>query len=439
MHKMNMKKRVLCLCLMVLLAAMLVTGCGKNDIYKENDRLGYHVSVKYDANGGSFASGNTPVIVDSFNISEMTANGEGKVEIPLLSPVGRTNVNVQNTGYFLIGWYAQRTDNGDGTYTYAQPWDFEKDRLTVDSGAKYNASEPVLTLYAAWAPEYKVEYYDLESKALLGEYKFNPAAGMELKLPYWDAQSGAQALGSVPARSGYTFTGAFYDEAGLQPAAGEGITHPGTINYENGTSQNHTLKLYTQWQEGQWYQISTAEQFVKNFSLTGYYDIQADLDFTNAIWPTAAMHGNFAGVIQGNGHTFSNISLEQTNTNKVYTGLFGSLTETASVSDLTLDNVTLTIRKGSRLNGVAYGLLAGNLVSEDSLENVSIYNSRIAIDSGYYLADGSYVIGLVCGMGNSGIDASGITCTATGDNPEKVIITVVDGTVQVQLAAEENT
>ena len=439
MHKMNMKKRVLCLCLLVLLAAILVTGCGKNDIYKENNRLGYNVSVKFDANGGSFASGNTPVIVDSFNISEMPANGEGKVEIPLLSPEGRTNVNVQNTGYFLVGWYAQRTDNGDGTYTYAQPWDFEKDRLTVDSGEKYNASEPVLTLYAAWAPAYKVEYYDLETKELLGKYEFSPAAGMELKLPHWDAQSGTQKLETVPARSGYTFVGAYYDEAGLQPAAGESITHPGTLNYETGVSENSTLKLYTKWQEGQWYQISTAEQFVDNFSLTGCYDIQADLDFTDEIWPTAAMHGNFAGVIQGNGHTFSNISLEQTNTNKVYTGLFGSLTETASLSNLTLDNVTLTIRKGSRLNGVAYGLLAGNLASKNSLENVSIQNGCIAIDSGCYLADGSYVIGLVCGMGDSGMDASGITCTATGDNPEKVIITVADGTVQVQLAVEENT
>ena len=436
---MNMKKRAVLLCLLLVLAAMLVTGCGKNDIYKENNRLGYNVSVKFDAGGGSFASGNTPVIVDSFNLSEMTANAEGKVEIPLLSPEGRTNVNIQNTGYFLVGWYAQRTDNGDGTYTYAQPWDFEQDRLTVDAAAKYDAAEPVLTLYAAWAPEYKVEYYDLDSKTLLGEYKFNPAAGMELKLPYWDSETGTQRLETVPARNGYTFIGAFFDEAGLQPASGERVTHPGILNYETGVSENSTLKLYTRWMEGQWYQISTAEQFVDNFSLTGCYDIQADLDFTDEIWPTAAMHGNFAGQIRGNGHTFSNISLEQTNTNKINTGLFGNLTDTSAISDLTLNNVTLTIKKGSRLNGVTYGLLTGNLSAQASLENVRIQESCIAIDSGCYLAEDSYVIGLVCGMGSSTIDHSGITCTATGDQPETVIITVTDGTVQVQFVAEENT
>ena len=151
------------------------------------------------------------------------------------------------------------------------------------------------------------------------------------------------------------------------------------------------------------------------------------------------MHGNFAGVIQGNGHTFSNITLKQTNTNKVNTGLFGSLTEVSSVSGLTFDNVELVIEKGSRLNGVSYGLLAGNLVTADSLQDVSIQNSRIAIDSGCYLAEDSYVIGLVCDMGSSGIDASGITCVATGENPETVNITVSDGTVQVRFGAEENT
>lgn len=436
---MNMRKKSILLCLMLLAAAVLVTGCAGNDTYKENDKLGYNVSVEFDANGGSFASGNTPVIVDSFNISEMPVNADGKVEIPLLSMAGRKNVNAQKDGCFLVGWYAQRTDNGDGTYTYAQPWDFEKDRVTVDPKEKHTSAEPVLTLYAAWAPEYKIEFYDASSKTLLGEYKFNPAAGLELRLPYWDSQTGTQKMEIVPARSGYTFVGISFDEVGLKPITGEYVTHPGTVNYENGTSENSTLKLYTTWTKGQWYRISTAEQFVKNFSLTGCYDIQADLDFTDVIWPTSAMHGTFSGQIRGNGHTFSNISLEQTNTNKVYTGLFGNLADQSAVSDLTLNHVTLTIKKGSRLSGVAYGLLTGNLSAQAYLENVRIEESSILIDSGCYLAEDSYVIGLVCGMGSCGIDASGITCVAAGENPETVNITVSDGTVQVQFGAEENT
>lgn len=435
---MNMRKKSILLCLLLLAAAVLVTGCGEKDIYKENNRLGYNVSVKFDANGGSFASGNTPVIVDSFNISEMPRNGEGKVELPLMSPVGRTNVDVQNTNHFLVGWYAQRIDNGDGTYTYAEPWDFENDRLTVDPNEDHTAESPVLTLYAAWAPMYEVEFYDLESGTLLGEYDFNPVGGTELTLPAWNADTGAMIMENFPQKEGYTFTGAYYDEAGTQPMEGESFTHPGTVNKETGILENRTMKVYTSWKEGQWFRITTAEQFKDNFSLSGCYDIQADLDFSKVIWPTACMHGNFSGVIQGNGYTFSNITIEQTNTNKVYTGLFGTLTESASIRDITFDNVTLTIKKGSRLNGVAYGLLAGNLAAESAAQDVAIQNSRIAIDSGCYLAEDSFVIGLVCGMGTTGLDHSGITCEATGDNPESVVITVLDGTVQVRFGAEEN-
>ena len=47
------------------------------------------------------------------------------------------------------------------------------------------------------------------------------------------------------------------------------------------------------------------------------------------------------------------------------------------------------------------------------------------------------VIGLVCGMGNADvIRASGVTCVATGDAPEKLIITVEDNTVNVEFVSE---
>lgn len=437
MHEMKLRKRSLFLCLMLLIAAVLVTGCGAQDAYKENDRKGYNVSVKFDANGGTFASGNNPSIVDAFDVSQMPKDSAGKVQIPLLPPEGRKNVLVEKNGFFLLGWYAQRTDNGDGTYSYAQPWNFETDRVTVDPAEKHTSAEPVLTLYAAWAPIYKVEVYDLETKNLLGTCELNPNVGTELTLPHWDDASGQMKMDTFPQKEGSTYLAAYYDENGTQPVQEQTITHPGTVNKENGSVQNETLKIYTAWKAGQWYRISTAKQFADNFSLTGCYEIQSDLDFTDVIWPTACMHGNFSGVIQGNGYTFSNISIEQTNTNKVYTGLFGTLTETASVQNVTFQNVTLTIKKGSRLNGVAFGLLAGNLAAETAAQDVRFQDCRIAIDSGCYLAEDSFVIGLICGMGTTALDYSGITCVAAGENPETVNITVSDSTVQVQFGTEE--
>ena len=46
------------------------------------------------------------------------------------------------------------------------------------------------------------------------------------------------------------------------------------------------------------------------------------------------------------------------------------------------------------------------------------------------------IIGLVCGLGSSPIDFTGITCEATGDKPETVNISVSGSTVTVELTEE---
>lgn len=424
-----------------LLLAMLlaVTGCGDADPYKANDAADYCVSIAFDANGGSFTTTDTPVIVDSFNVQQITPNAQGMVEIPLLEPDAESRKDAcvaSKDGCFLVGWYAKCTQNSDGTVTYAEPWDFENDRLSVDPNGSYTSSEPVLTLYAAWAPEYTVEYYDLESGELIGTQKLSPAGGTDIQLPTWNAETGAMDMYKVPQREGYTFMGASYDPQGAQAVEGSVIPHPAQLNLENATVTDGNLKLYTTWRSGQWFQISTAEQFVKNFSLTGCYELQADLDFTEARWPTAMMHGSFAGVIEGNGHKISNVELTQTDNSKLYTGLFGNLTEKAVLSNVTFENVTLTVKKGARVSGAAFGLLAGNISADAKILTVQILSSQLLIDSGCYFATEDYVIGLLCGTGTAQIDPNGITCKAVGDKPEKVSITVNEGVLEVAFLTE---
>ena len=92
------------------------------------------------------------------------------------------------------------------------------------------------------------------------------------------------------------------------------------------------MKLYVDYMEGEWFHITSAKQLISNASVSGNYILDADLDFADQIWPTALMHGNFTGTIAGNGHKISNIAIKQTNNSKVNTGLFGQLTETASIS-----------------------------------------------------------------------------------------------------------
>ena len=431
------------LCLMMVTLLLLAAGCAfEQTPYVINDSDNFNVSVAFDANGGTFTT-NTFVIKDSYNVGDMAVNGGGQVEIPLLAPNdparGKDAFTPTQNGHFLVGWYAQRTAktdaDGNVTYTYSQPWDFATDRVSVDPNGSYTSAEPVLTLYAAWAPMYEIDFIAMDSGESVGKYQFDPNEVSEIQVPAWDEESGALNMFKFPKREGYTFTAAYYDAEGNNAVNEATITHPAVLHTEDATVENGTMTLYVDWAEGQWYRISTAEQFADNYDPAGCYEILADLDFTDVTWPTAMMYGTFTGTIHGNGHTVSNVALTQTNNSKVCAGLFGQLAAEAVLQDITFENVTFTIQSGTRVAGTSYGLFAGVVADRTVIENVFVLNSRLQIDSKCYFGTEDYSIGVLCGMGSVPVDPAGITCEAVGDAPETVNITVADNTVTVEFAS----
>lgn len=437
---MNQKIKSVLLCIAL---AAVIAGCSfQQTPYAVNDSESFNVSIKFDASGGTFTD-NAPVIVDAYNISAMEVGSSGKVEIPLIAPDDpardKDAFKPVKNGCFLAGWYAQRTEStdeqGNVTYTYAQPWDFEKDRVAVDPNAQHTSQEPVLTLYAAWAPLYEIEFIALDTQEKLGSFVFDPTMEVELKVPNWDESTGAVSMYKFPSREGYTYRAAYYDAAGKQAVTDQTLTHPGKLNTADGTVENQKLSIYVDYMAGEWYRISTAEQFADNFSLTGCYELLSDLDFADEIWPTAMMYGNFSGTIRGNGHTVRNVSITQTDNAKANAGLFGQLTVDAEIEDVAFENITFTVKKGARITGAAYGLLCGTLSDSAKLQNVTV-TGTLQIDSACYFATDDYAIGLLCGMGTPRLDYTGITCVATGDAPENVVITVTENTVDVDFAAE---
>lgn len=443
--KMKLKIKATLIALLGLATITFITGCsGEETPYETNNSDNYTVSVKYDANGGTFTT-NTSVIVDSYNTAELKENSDGQVEIALISPDNSSRGNdafeATKNGYFLAGWYAGRTeeknDDGDTVYSYSDKWDFENDLLKVDPKEEHSADTPVLTLYAAWVPLFEIEFYSLDSGEYMESISFDPMTAGEISVPTWDEETGAIEMYQFPERKGYTFGKAFYDEAGEQPLEAVAVNHPGTIDYETGTAENTVLKLYVEWIEGEWYHIYNTEQFLENASVNGNYEIHADLDFADEIWPTSLMYGNYTGTIKGNGHTMKNIELTQTNNSKVNAGLFGYLTDTANIADLTFENVTFTIQKGTRVVGTCYGVFAGTISSEAALSNVKISSSTLQIDTAAYFGVDDYSIGLVCGMGNvAAVDTADITCTVVGDDPETLSVTVNGNTVTIDDATE---
>lgn len=433
---MNQKLKIL-LVLLLLTAVTWIAGCSaENTPYQVNDRDNFTVSVRYDANGGWFTT-NTSVIVNSYDLSHVNADAEGKIRIPLLAPDDPAKKNEAfapaNNGYFLAGWYANREETAEG-YVYSDRWDFQSSRLEVDANGEYSASEPVLTLYAVWVPEFEIEFKNLHSGETLSNVGFVPSETDPLRIPAWDEKTGTLEMFAFPERKGYTLSGVYYDPQGLQSVDTETLVHPGTVDPSTGVAKDTKLTVYLDWQEGEWYHIYTAAQLKKNASVSGNYVLCADLDFTDEIWPTSLMHGNFSGTIQGNGYTIRNVTATQTNNSKVNSGLFGSITDEACIHDVTFENVTFTIEKGTRVAGACFGLFAGTVSDAADIQNVNILSSRLLIDSSCYFGTEDYAIGLVCGLGNPDIlEKSEITCQACGSAPETVSITVEGNEVITQI------
>lgn len=440
---MKQKIKSLLTLLVILVCMTALAACAETQTaYEINDEEGYCVSICFDANGGYFTT-NTALIVDSYKLEQLPTDASGTTaRIALLSPDdparGNDAFTPTKSGCFLAGWYASCTTStdadGNTVCTYADPWDFETSVLEISVDGEYSSQEPVVTLYAAWVPMFEVEFYSLQDGTLLSTYTFDPTTEDALTVPAWDEDSGTINMYRFPSVSGCTFAGAYYDPEGTQPIETDTVAHTGSVDYETGASQDAVMKLYLDYMEGEWYRIYTAKQLVSNASVTGCYEICADLDFTDVIWPTSFVHGNFAGTIQGNGHTISNVSVTQTNNSKVNAGLFGCLTEQAQILDLTIEDVSFTLQAGTRVAGASFGLFAGTISEGAQISGVSVRNGTLYIDSDCYFGVTDYTIGLVCGMGNAdALDEAQIDCLSAGTDPDSVHITIDDGQVTVEI------
>lgn len=435
-----MKNKIIAITLLcLLLAAMLfLTSCGESTPYDQNDEDGFNVTVKYDAGVGTFTT-NVSVITDSYNISQLTKDANGKVQLKLIDPAdpvrGSANAySATNSGYFLAGWYTERTEQKDSdgkvTYSYSGRWDFEKDRLAIDPDDTHTAKEPI-TLYAAWIRQFSFDFYSVKTGELIDSHTIDPNYVTEIAVPVWDEETGKLSYGSFPELKDMTLDGVYLDQAMTSKVESASLKHTGVFNAANATAENPVMKVYLDYKEGEWFRIYNADQFIKNASVGGCYEILADLDFEGKIWKTNLIHGNFRGKIEGNGHTFKNITVEQTDARKQYTGLFGTLTAEAVLRDISFENVTVTIASGTIQQDTAFGLVAGSIDNSATVSGITVKDSTLAISSSANLPDDAS-IGLFCGIGSAeGIDLSGISAVAVGDNPEGITVKVNGNEVTV--------
>lgn len=431
----------------MLLAAMFcLCACSDNwEVpYTSLQEEGYNISVRFDANGGVFAGTNDVSVVDVYSTENGVRNSDGTVGFYLLSPDDTIRAegcfSISRTGYFLAGWYTERTarvdENGNALddygvlcsesgreqgYTYSGLWNFEEDLLTVDPNSDHDAAEIYATLYAGWIPYINYEFYAVDAETGESEY-IETVQAIDLYIPVWSETSGKLDLKSFPERDGFTFDAAYLSEDLSSPLTEAIYGQDSYADHETGTVSVESVKIYTTWMEGTWYKIYTADQFYSNTRLDGNYLICADLDFEGAVWSPTLVKGKFAGKIYGNGFTFSNITVSQADSSQVYGGLFGTLESGAVIEDLTFENVSFTIEAGSRMQGSTFGLLTGSISPDTVLSDVTVSGTLYISENCYPQSD--YTIGLLCGSGSTdGVEYT-IDCKTAEDNTDKISVTL---------------
>lgn len=419
--------------------------------YASLNQDGYNISVRFDANGGMFAGTSDVSVVDVYAAANGVKNSDGTVSFYLLSPDNELRsqgaYTISRNGYFLAGWYTERTgrvdENGNPLdeygvltsvsgreqgYSYSGLWDFDSDTLTVPTDGDYSAENPVMTLYAAWVPYINYEFYAVDAASGTTEL-IKTVQSIDMYIPEWSEKTGKLDMNDFPSRDGYTFDAAYLTEDLSVPLTETIYGKDGNVDYETGTTSTESIAIYTTWMEGNWFKIYTAEQLYNNTRLDGNYLICADLDFEDAVWSPTLVKGKFTGSIDGQGHTISNISVTQADNSQIYAGMFGTLESGAVIKDVTFENVTFTVSAGSRMQGATFGLLAGSISSEAELSGVSVTGTMLISENCYPQSD--YTFGLLCGSGSgSGVDYT-IDCTTAEDNTDKISVTVEGDEVTV--------
>lgn len=380
----------------IFVAAMALTSCSQwADPYKELDKGGSTVSVKYDAGEGLFVGREGVTLVDVFSYDDVNVGG-----VKLLSPDdeqrGPGNAyTVSCAKHILGGWFVAKTDeNGNTVPDLDKPWNFDTDKLNstyLKDGM--SSSEPILTLCAYWIPFTNFEIYIPDGDG----FKLHETVQNDvLRIPSWK-DDGSIDMKNMPKLDGKTFTGAYLDSALSEKITADSYK----IDIAPG-EDNPTVKIYTTWDDGEWYKISTPEQLYKHAKVNGCYIIMNDIDFTDKTWPSA-FKNNFNGSFvsaEGGSYSISNVS-SQSATGADKGAIFGNIGADAKFENVSFENISYTVNGTPK--AASFALFATSIDDKASFENVTVSGSLlIANDYATELLPsiGIYSFGIASANGN---------------------------------------
>lgn len=459
----------------ILFAIALCAGlsaCKKSDYFS-----GFDVLVYYEPNGGQFQGDRNTFVVDAFRYDDFEADEDGYYHFKLKEPTDSTRPEspaLTKTRSFCVGWYKTRepllspggnpldldgnelvevkgtyyvkgTEDleddkrvvGEPAYEYADRWDFENDELKF----KREDGRQEIHLYAGWAPYFRFDYYAKNSGGEWEKYAETTIdygaikAGTDtedlnkLWVPVWgDVEMNYShkrlnnSIFTFPKPLGdCTFKAAYLDED-CNSAITEETVHIGTVNSENAKPENYVQNIYVDFYDYETFRISEAKQLSSHVNLNAHYEIYGDLDFTpsDVLWPsafaTAEFKGQFLAKDSDERVTIKGVSATASSGDS-YGGIFGRIGAGATVKGITFEDAQLIIARTSNRQNCSFGLFAGDIDKNATIENIIIYGGEIGL--GAIAKTTNYSLNMLVGGENkTGVQcgAKDITLYAFGEN-----------------------
>lgn len=376
--RITIRKKII-LPLIVSLAALFglfaFAGCSDRikSLQEYKDRLGCDYIVTYNYNGGKvFDKPTTTVFLKKENnYAPEPGTAVTAKDFPL--PV--------RGGYSLKDYVVAELDD-DGNLVFdadgnvkGKVWDFNKDKVTQD-----------VTLYARWWQNYQVvlhygnDYSSSKSTSIPRDRDGSPeknADGTDKSIP-------DSALTPDDA------TVLEYYERKDSTSEFDPKTVKLTEALFGSSEDLRTYDIWAKTLDGVYRVIRSADDMKFTFDVTTNVYFDADVDMEGA--SGFSIPSDYSGKFVGNGHTISNLKVTNTvsGISEQYAGLFQSLSDGASITDITFKNSVCTVElDNARATSYSVGKFVGKLSGKVNVSNVKFenYTFNVNIVADYDLFD----------------------------------------------------
>ena len=398
-----MKAKIKTLIILIAICAVslvsgICAGCiGEDDAKDRADKLGMTACVTYYANGGTFYEGSTPD-------KKVYRTDYYRPETPIFNIGVDENkgqkIDISRTGYVFAGWeYAVLDDNGlpllyeldengvrkqlavleNGTAsiidsgTGKEMLEAKKRFEAVPSGTKVFANgHPKVKdrehkyLVATWTEDIALEYRLITDAPIVdGDVTYNNG-----DVIYTRAFENSDTITLYPDTTPTTLAGASYIHL-YWDAEGENAVKAGQ---QISRKEDENSVIYAKYLSGTWTAVKTANQAANMLRATGNsnYFVVNDIDCTGASF-SYKTSGTFGGIIDGNGKTLTNIKISAPLQNTVSGSMFGNLSSSAKVKNLTIENVNINISLNGTMSAyVLFSSANGNQFENFTLDTVTL-------------------------------------------------------------------